>query len=420
MLCSPSRVLGALLLTFAFVACGRAKHAGAPGPTGDSGEGGDAPLAGTGGSAAAGQGGGANAGRSSGGTGGGGPSAGSGGVALAGGSSGGSSNAGFSGNALAGATQGGSAGFTTAGTGGAAAGSAGSGPIELRPCNSSDGTGCEGLGYCVDDSLDSCAPELTSSCEGLCAPPYRSPVCSGFGAAACPPDYECLPDFDTMFGTDPTSICVGGTTPGCATSDDCADGFTCRGEEGEQRCIADSPSCWQDFACGGYVPDCAPGYAPAVAQDCTYVCVPMQHCGCEADYDCPAPALCDRARGRCFLAQAPAPRCAQPFDAGPCDAAVPAYAFVDGACKPVVYGGCEGNDNRFSTVEECLAVCEGMPTEHECGDGRVPGTACLRCGGGGGCTVSGTFCLERCETNDDCTGAGFFCVDGACEVGGCI
>ena len=48
-----------------------------------------------------------------------------------------------------------------------------------------------------------------------------------------------------------------------------------------------------------------------------------------------------------------------PFDVGPCDAAIPVYAFVDGACVQRTYGGCEGNGNRFSTLEECLATCAG-------------------------------------------------------------
>src|SRR5262245_16714450 len=39
--------------------------------------------------------------------------------------------------------------------------------------------------------------------------------------------------------------------------------------------------------------------------------------------------------------------CALPFDPGPCRAAIPVFAYVDGACVQRVYGGCDGNANRF-------------------------------------------------------------------------
>ncbi len=41
--------------------------------------------------------------------------------------------------------------------------------------------------------------------------------------------------------------------------------------------------------------------------------------------------------------------CSLPFEAGPCDAAIPVYAYVNGACVARTYGGCQGNGNRFNT-----------------------------------------------------------------------
>ncbi len=46
-------------------------------------------------------------------------------------------------------------------------------------------------------------------------------------------------------------------------------------------------------------------------------------------------------------------------DTGICRAYLKRWAFIksDGKCKEFVYGGCNGNSNRFMTEEECLKVC---------------------------------------------------------------
>ena len=49
--------------------------------------------------------------------------------------------------------------------------------------------------------------------------------------------------------------------------------------------------------------------------------------------------------------------CDLPFEAGPCLANFSVYAYVDGQCVPRTYGGCEGNDNRFKTRDDCVAAC---------------------------------------------------------------
>jgi hypothetical protein len=283
-----------------------------------------------------------------------------------------------------------------------------------------DDSGCDGRGFCVDHELDSCTPDYASDCSGTCSVPYLAPVCSGFGAVECPPDFTCLPDTDTAQGTDPTSLCVGGRSPDCGGSADCADGFSCLDTPDGLRCVPDRADCIPSVICDGGIPICPPGYAPAAAQPCAHVCVPFQHCGCENDIDCPQPSVCDRESSRCLVPRAPAPRCEEPFDAGPCDAAVPVFAFVDGECRAEVYGGCEGNGNRFSTLEECLSSCQGMPIEQSCPGSRQAALGCLGCGGGGGCLLWGQFCFEPCESSEDCTGPGnYACNGGICQIGPC-
>jgi hypothetical protein len=119
----------------------------------------------------------------------------------------------------------------------------------------------------------------------------------------------------------------------------------------------------------------------------------------------------------------PPPACALPFEAGVCLALIPVYAFVDGACAPRSYGGCGGNDNRFYSLEECLATCVG-PALGECPPNRVKREICFGCGLAGGCAKTGTTCALVCSgtgTSDPvCLGALPFCSDGVCQVAGCI
>ena len=116
--------------------------------------------------------------------------------------------------------------------------------------------------------------------------------------------------------------------------------------------------------------------------------------------------------------QVPA-RCSLPFDAGGCLAYMPVYAAVDGKCVQQIYGGCNGNDNRFPTIEECMSVCESRPGLQSCPADRPPQNICLDCGPAGGCSKQGTFCAQACDDTHPCDSSSLRCFSGTCQQYGC-
>ena len=61
---------------------------------------------------------------------------------------------------------------------------------------------------------------------------------------------------------------------------------------------------------------------------------------------------------------APQDICQLPAEPGACEAAFERWFFdaTRGVCTAFVYGGCEGNENNFETLEQCHASCSGHGT----------------------------------------------------------
>lgn len=55
-------------------------------------------------------------------------------------------------------------------------------------------------------------------------------------------------------------------------------------------------------------------------------------------------------------------RCSYPKDPGPCTDNYLRYYYdsYTYSCKPFVYGGCQGNSNRFAALEDCKSICESF------------------------------------------------------------
>lgn len=311
---------------------------------------------------------------------------------------------------------------TTSVTTGGASGSGGT-AAGLEPCSSSDGSGCGDPAFCLDTRSDACSPDYMSGCTGYCARRRQPAICAGLAQPTpCPDGFTCLPDARTYLGTDSVSLCVGSDTPECAANGACPAGFACVPSTAGSRCSPDRTACEDYVTCKmAQPPPCPPGYARSTPDHCYGPCVPVEACVCSTDTQCGlVGASCDRKQGRCYLAQAPEPRCQLPFDVGTCDAVAPVYAFVDGECKSATYGGCGGNDNRFPTLEECLARCQGMPGDQPCPDGRAERAICLGCATAGGCLRYVTACAKPCATEADCQSTGLSCSGSYCETRFCI
>ena len=197
-------------------------------------------------------------------------------------------------------------------------------------------------------------------------------------------------------------------------------------------------------ACSGSLtpqPDAAPDVPPNVCAHAGCAAPPLCSVGCTATCGCCSCSPGERNGDLVCTSQgcfAPAPAtdggsdggadgavgvCALPFDPGPCEAAFPVYASVDGVCVPRTYGGCQGNDNRFWTLEECQAACEGRPVPNGCVGGRVAHEICITCGPTGGCGKTQTLCALPYDVDGEtaaCATSSLQCYGGFCQVGFCI
>jgi len=309
------------------------------------------------------------------------------------------------------------------------------GPSVLPPAESSGGAGGGSLsGGSGSVSGAAGSSGTATGAGGTASTPrrdlYTPPACSGDAALLqlCTGALECVavPDSET----NPTGFCVEQSGVSCTVGGDtaqCSNGFVCTEaiEDGLGRCAPTRVDCVAPYACESkQAPEACPyGYGRSRVNvvdgvaECWGPCVPIQTCGCDDDQNCPSGAACSGGTCAALLPWKPPAYCHQPFDRGICDDVVNAFAMVDGECQAVVYGGCGGNDNRFRTLEECLATCEGRPSVNACPEGRVSATMEPACGVR---RKQMTGCAQPCEKTEDCADPLFGCFNGICQAGGCL
>lgn len=310
----------------------------------------------------------------------------------------------------------------SSGGGSAGSSSVGGGPPIAPACTTN--RDCEPTASCVDLPDDGCSPITGDGCPGRCLRLYSAPECSGaaeeelqhlVGGTPCPDGMECVVH-DPNLGLIPPGICVESSGPTCTTvglTDECPEGFACV-QPGP--CVPVAVDCHSGPLCKvAAPPDCSYGYARSFVDGCFGPCVPVDRCACSNDDECTGGAVCTGDTCAQQLPWQPPNECELPFDAGTCDANFRVYAMMDGACQEARYGGCEGNANRFRTMEQCLAVCAGSPIPNPCPAGRTQQIGCIACGDLG-CGEWATVCVETCETSEGCSDPTHTCQDGLCSL----
>jgi hypothetical protein len=70
--------------------------------------------------------------------------------------------------------------------------------------------------------------------------------------------------------------------------------------------------------------------------------------------------------------------CLMPAEVGSCNAAFERFFFnsVTLACEPFTWGGCDGNQNRFESLEECETACVAELPKDCTPESRGPGCPC--------------------------------------------
>ena len=130
-----------------------------------------------------------------------------------------------------------------------------------------------------------------------------------------------------------------------------------------------------------------------------------------------------------FLFSAPE-SCQLPPESGLCEAYMPSYFYnsTAGNCHIFIYGGCQGNDNRYTTYQECMETCcecvNGWSCDHHVTCSFLHIIASLEVGlptvdaeytTKDSCPVTGDAigaCDELCSMDDDCSSAELCCSNG--------
>ncbi|CAI4231917.1 unnamed protein product [Auanema sp. JU1783] len=115
---------------------------------------------------------------------------------------------------------------------------------------------------------------------------------------------------------------------------------------------------------------------------------------CQRDVDCPSTHTCATEHGVCCPSSQTL--CTEPLRIGDCKQSVRQFWYnaETRTCEAFQYTGCQGNNNRFNTLNECQSFCKNINAEPKCLQGKAYvdfSGKYMQCGeslGGNGCPAN--------------------------------
>ncbi|KAF3430423.1 hypothetical protein E2986_10746, partial [Frieseomelitta varia] len=217
-------------------------------------------------------------------------------------------------------------------------------PDNILPARGPDfyGCGCQytRFGCCPDNSTAARGPNN----EGCGCKYTPHGCCPNRFTPATGPNYQGCSCYTYQFGCCPDGVTIakGPHGQGCGC------------ENTEFKCCSD-----------GRTPAKGPNFAGCTCDASKYGCCP----------DGSEEAQGENFEGCLSVPPTPGAACALERDRGPCrDFTVKWYFDTEyGGCSRFWYGGCEGNDNRFKTQEECKEVCVQPKGKDACNLPKISG-----------------------------------------------
>lgn len=216
-------------------------------------------------------------------------------------------------------------------------------------------TDCDGEGHCNPRPRE--CPEIAESICGCDGRTYRNPCAAALAGVNIASDGRCEDERCALpadpgpcdgafrrFYHDPEAGCIEFVYGGCGGN---ANNFPTL-EACEEKC--------------GRIPVCR---QPQDSGPCRAVILRWWHnpetgrCESFIYGGCEGNANNFASKELCEQACPPPDVCDLPIVVGPCDAAIPRWAFNarTGECERFIYGGCGGNRNNFETREKCEGQC---------------------------------------------------------------
>uniref|UniRef100_A0A158P937 Kunitz/Bovine pancreatic trypsin inhibitor domain protein n=1 Tax=Angiostrongylus cantonensis TaxID=6313 RepID=A0A158P937_ANGCA len=92
---------------------------------------------------------------------------------------------------------------------------------------------------------------------------------------------------------------------------------------------------------------------------------------CDRDGDCPSTHRCTLEYGVCC--PSPQTLCTEPLRVGDCKQSIRQFWYnaETRSCESFFYTGCQGNNNRFDSLNECQSYCANISAEPRCPQGRA-------------------------------------------------